>query len=48
MDVQWILVIEKEATFSTLAKNQYWKDSVAGKGILLTVSAASPNINAFI
>ncbi|PMD37215.1 DNA topoisomerase IV, alpha subunit [Hyaloscypha variabilis F] len=34
--VNWILVIEKEATFRTLATNQYWKDSVAGKGILIT------------
>ncbi|TVY31925.1 Meiotic recombination protein, partial [Lachnellula occidentalis] len=35
-NVQWILVIEKEATFRTLASNQYWRDSQAGKGILIT------------
>ena len=26
-----------QATFRTLATNQYWKDSLAGKGILITV-----------
>ncbi len=26
-----------EATFRTLATNGYWKDSLAGKGILITV-----------
>ncbi|KAK0128751.1 hypothetical protein ONS95_000704 [Cadophora gregata] len=36
LDVRWILVIEKEATFRTLATNQYWADSQAGKGILIT------------
>ncbi|TVY41187.1 Meiotic recombination protein, partial [Lachnellula subtilissima] len=35
-EVRWFLVIEKEATFRTLASNQYWKDSLAGKGILIT------------
>ncbi|TVY82608.1 Meiotic recombination protein rec12 [Lachnellula suecica] len=41
--VKWILVIEKEActsrvsaTFRTLATEQYWKGSRAGKGILIT------------
>ncbi|KAF7868389.1 hypothetical protein EAF04_004921 [Stromatinia cepivora] len=34
--VKWILVIEKEATFRTLAENRYWEYSVSGKGILLT------------
>ncbi|KAH7330466.1 Spo11/DNA topoisomerase VI subunit A [Rhexocercosporidium sp. MPI-PUGE-AT-0058] len=36
LNVKWILVIEKEATFRTLATNQYWNDSEAGKGILVT------------
>ncbi|TVY87160.1 Meiotic recombination protein, partial [Lachnellula willkommii] len=35
-NVRWILVIEKEATFRTLASNHYWKDSLAGNGILIT------------
>lgn len=35
-DVQWVLAIEKEATFRTLAANQYWKDSLEGKGVLIT------------
>ncbi|KAE9364749.1 DNA topoisomerase IV, alpha subunit [Stipitochalara longipes BDJ] len=35
-NIQWILVIEKEATFRTLATNHYWKGSLAGKGILIT------------
>ncbi|KAK0739432.1 Spo11/DNA topoisomerase VI subunit A [Apiosordaria backusii] len=33
---QWILVIEKEATFRTLAAAQYAKSSSAGHGILIT------------
>ncbi|KAG4437979.1 hypothetical protein IFR05_006560 [Cadophora sp. M221] len=36
LNVKWILVIEKEATFRTLATNQYWNDSQAGKGIIIT------------
>ncbi|PVH71088.1 DNA topoisomerase IV, alpha subunit [Cadophora sp. DSE1049] len=36
LSVKWILVIEKEATFRTLATNQYWADSQAGNGILIT------------
>ncbi|EKD19458.1 meiosis-specific topoisomerase Spo11 [Drepanopeziza brunnea f. sp. 'multigermtubi' MB_m1] len=36
LDVRWILVIEKEATFRTLASAQYWQSSLAGRGILLT------------
>ncbi|KAH6665770.1 Spo11/DNA topoisomerase VI subunit A [Halenospora varia] len=35
-DVKWILVIEKEATFRTLATSHYWRDSQAGKGIIIT------------
>ncbi|MCJ1365766.1 hypothetical protein MMC16_004891 [Acarospora aff. strigata] len=35
-DVDWILVIEKEATFQSLAVNEFWKKSGAGNGILLT------------
>ncbi|RKF78682.1 Meiotic recombination protein SPO11 [Golovinomyces cichoracearum] len=35
-DVCWILVIEKEATFRTLVSSLYWKNSLAGKGILIT------------
>ncbi|KAH7383513.1 Spo11/DNA topoisomerase VI subunit A, partial [Cadophora sp. MPI-SDFR-AT-0126] len=36
LSVMWILVIEKEATFRTLATKQYWTSSEAGKGILIT------------
>ncbi|QSZ31276.1 hypothetical protein DSL72_000839 [Monilinia vaccinii-corymbosi] len=36
LQVKWILVIEKEATFRTLAEKQYWEFSMAGKGVLLT------------
>ncbi|KAF5875863.1 putative meiosis-specific topoisomerase spo11 protein [Botrytis fragariae] len=35
-EVKWILVIEKEATFRTLAGKRYWEYSTAGRGILLT------------
>ncbi|PGH16343.1 hypothetical protein AJ79_01885 [Helicocarpus griseus UAMH5409] len=35
-DVQWILVIEKEATFHRLATANYHKTSTAGLGILIT------------
>ncbi|KAK4202027.1 putative meiosis-specific topoisomerase [Triangularia verruculosa] len=34
--VQWVLVIEKEATFRTLAAAQYAKSSQAGHGVLIT------------
>ncbi|KAF7960182.1 hypothetical protein EAE96_001780 [Botrytis aclada] len=34
--IKWILVIEKEATFRTLAEKRYWEYSTAGRGILLT------------
>ncbi|OWP04320.1 hypothetical protein B2J93_9388 [Marssonina coronariae] len=34
--VRWILVVEKEATFRTLATARYWKCSIAGKGLLIT------------
>ncbi|KAF7940533.1 uncharacterized protein EAE98_000660 [Botrytis deweyae] len=34
--VKWILVIEKEATFRTLAEKRYWEYCNAGRGILLT------------
>jgi meiotic recombination protein SPO11 len=30
-----------QATFRTLATNQYWKGSIAGKGILITVRSPS-------
>ncbi|CAK7224960.1 endodeoxyribonuclease [Sporothrix eucalyptigena] len=33
---QWILVIEKEATFRTLAASGYWNTSLAGPGALVT------------
>jgi len=33
----WILIIEKEATFRSLASSRYWERSKAGKGILITV-----------
>ncbi|OAA59218.1 meiosis-specific topoisomerase Spo11 [Niveomyces insectorum RCEF 264] len=32
----WILVIEKEATFRTLAASGYWNSSMAGAGALVT------------
>ncbi|KAK4157192.1 Spo11/DNA topoisomerase VI subunit A [Chaetomidium leptoderma] len=35
-NTRWLLVIEKEATFRTLAASQYSKSSRAGHGILLT------------
>lgn len=35
-DVRWILVIEKEATFRTLATSKYWNSSLAGSGIIIT------------
>ncbi|KAK4224273.1 meiotic recombination protein rec12 [Podospora fimiseda] len=34
--VRWVLVIEKEATFRTLAASQYAKESQAGHGLLIT------------
>ncbi|KAI9744265.1 MAG: hypothetical protein M1818_002417 [Claussenomyces sp. TS43310] len=34
--VQWVLVIEKEATFRTLSFTRYWKNSTSGNGILVT------------
>ncbi|KAK3685212.1 Spo11/DNA topoisomerase VI subunit A, partial [Podospora appendiculata] len=34
--VKWVLVIEKEATFRTLAASQYHQTSKAGHGILIT------------
>ncbi|KAK4039798.1 Spo11/DNA topoisomerase VI subunit A [Parachaetomium inaequale] len=34
--IRWVLVIEKEATFRTLAASQYPRTSQAGHGILLT------------
>ncbi|KAK4464739.1 Spo11/DNA topoisomerase VI subunit A [Cladorrhinum samala] len=34
--VRWVLVIEKEATFRTLAASRYAKESQAGHGILIT------------
>lgn len=37
---RWILVIEKEATFRTLAACQYWKNCVQGQGVIVTVSIA--------
>ncbi|KAK1766355.1 Spo11/DNA topoisomerase VI subunit A [Phialemonium atrogriseum] len=33
---RWILVIEKEATFRTLAASEYYNKSLAGQGILIT------------
>ncbi|KAI9725007.1 MAG: hypothetical protein M1812_000283 [Candelaria pacifica] len=34
--LRWILVVEKEATFCSLAASNYWRTSKAGKGLLLT------------
>ncbi|PSR80113.1 Spo11/DNA topoisomerase VI subunit A [Coniella lustricola] len=33
---RWVLVIEKEATFRTLAASQYWRNSSHGQGIIVT------------
>lgn len=33
---QWILVVEKEATFRTLAACEYWRHSRLGNGIIIT------------
>ncbi|KAK3377542.1 Spo11/DNA topoisomerase VI subunit A [Podospora didyma] len=35
-DAKWLLVIEKEATFRTLAESQYANNSKAGHGIIVT------------
>ncbi|KAG0646636.1 Meiotic recombination SPO11 [Hyphodiscus hymeniophilus] len=35
-DIRWILVIEKEATFRTLATSRYWSTCLAGTGLMLT------------
>ncbi|ROW01847.1 hypothetical protein VMCG_05505 [Cytospora schulzeri] len=35
-ETRWILVVEKEATFRTLAASQYWKDCGHGRGIIVT------------
>ncbi|KAI0996799.1 hypothetical protein K3495_g11384 [Podosphaera aphanis] len=43
-DAHWVLVIEKEATFQTLATSSYWKYSAAGTGIILTVAKGYPDI----
>jgi len=34
---RWVLVVEKEATFRTLSTSQYWRTSLAGQGVLVTV-----------
>ncbi|KAK2603187.1 hypothetical protein N8I77_009663 [Diaporthe amygdali] len=35
-DTRWILVIEKEATFRTLAASQYWRHCIHGQGVMVT------------
>ncbi|KAG8160814.1 hypothetical protein KVR01_009078 [Diaporthe batatas] len=35
-DTRWVLVVEKEATFRTLAASQYWRDCIHGQGIIIT------------
>ncbi|KAK1835739.1 meiotic recombination protein rec12 [Podospora conica] len=35
-DAKWLLVVEKEATFRTLARSQYANNSIAGPGIIVT------------
>ena len=35
-ETKWVLVVEKEATFTTLASSEYWRHSLAGQGILVT------------
>ena len=34
-----------QATFRTLATNKYWKDSLAGKGILVTVEPSPSSLH---
>ncbi|KAM4066577.1 type IIB DNA topoisomerase domain-containing protein [Hirsutella rhossiliensis] len=34
--VKWILVVEKDATFRTLASSRYWETSAVGPGLLIT------------
>ncbi|TWU73471.1 hypothetical protein ED733_005167 [Metarhizium rileyi] len=34
--LKWILVIEKDATFRSLASTLYWENSSSGKGLLIT------------
>lgn len=41
----WILVIEKEAAFRSLAVGRYWERSKAGKGVLITVRSVLSNRN---
>ncbi|RPB26966.1 DNA topoisomerase IV, alpha subunit, partial [Terfezia boudieri ATCC MYA-4762] len=36
LDAQWVLVIEKEATFRALSTNKFWDTCTAGNGILIT------------
>ncbi|KAI9764886.1 MAG: hypothetical protein M1835_007487 [Candelina submexicana] len=36
MELKWILIIEKEATFRSLAASAFWKTYKPGKGLLLT------------
>ncbi|KAI3392711.1 hypothetical protein diail_5268 [Diaporthe ilicicola] len=35
-EIRWILVIEKEATFRTLAASQYWRNCIHGQGAMTT------------
>ncbi|KUI70123.1 Meiotic recombination protein rec12 [Cytospora mali] len=35
-ETRWILVVEKEATFRTLAVSQYWRHCVHGQGVIVT------------
>ncbi|KAL1871083.1 endodeoxyribonuclease [Diaporthe australafricana] len=34
--IRWIMVIEKEATFRTLAASQYWRHCIHGQGAMIT------------
>ncbi|KAI7777748.1 hypothetical protein LA080_003095 [Diaporthe eres] len=35
-ETRWVLVIEKEATFRTLAASQYWRHCIHGQGTMIT------------
>ncbi|KAM0561588.1 hypothetical protein ACHAPJ_002756 [Fusarium lateritium] len=36
-DVKWLLVVEKDAVFRSLCSSQFWRTSLFGPGVLVTV-----------
>ncbi|KAF5021761.1 hypothetical protein F66182_6211 [Fusarium sp. NRRL 66182] len=36
-DVRWVLVVEKDAVFRSLCSSQFWRTSLFGPGVLVTV-----------